>query len=96
MSDAFAYLSVLLSIVLGLAIAEVLQGYGTLLRSRSTVKFYAPPVIWSVMMLILATHFWWASFGLAGREDQHHHRPDHRRSVELHSRTRPKKRAVAL
>jgi hypothetical protein len=69
MSDAFAYLSVLLSIVLGLAMAEVLQGYGTLLRSRATVKFYAPPLIWSVMMLILATHFWWASFGLAGREN---------------------------
>ncbi len=67
MSDAFAYLSVLLSIVLGLAIAEVLQGYGVLLRSRARVKLYAPPLIWSVMMLILATHFWWASFGLAGR-----------------------------
>jgi hypothetical protein len=69
MSDAFAYLSVLLSIVLGLAIAEVLQGYGALLRSRSTVKLYAPPLIWSVMMLILATHFWWASFGLAARQN---------------------------
>ena len=69
MSDAFAYLSVLLSLVLGLAIAEVLQGYGTLLRSRSTVRLYAPPLIWSAMMLILATHFWWASFGLAGRQN---------------------------
>jgi hypothetical protein len=69
MSDAFAYLSVLLSIILGLAIAEILQGYGLLLRARSTVKLYAPPLIWSAMMLILATHFWWASFGLAGREN---------------------------
>ena len=69
MSDAFAYLSVLLSIVLGLAIAEVLQSYGALLRSRWTVKLYTPPLIWSVMMLVLATHFWWASFGLATREN---------------------------
>jgi hypothetical protein len=38
MSDAFAYLSVLLSIILGLAIAEVLQGYGTLLLSRAKVR----------------------------------------------------------
>ena len=68
MSDAFAYLSVLLSIILGLAIAEVLQGYGTLLLSRSRVKLYAPPLIWSVMMLMMATQFWWASFGLAARE----------------------------
>jgi hypothetical protein len=39
MSDAFAYLSVLLSIIIGLAIAEVLQGYGSFSsparRSRS-------------------------------------------------------------
>ena len=68
MSDAFAYLSVLLSIILGLAIAEVLQGYGSLLLSRSKVKLYAPPLIWSVMMLMMATQFWWASFGLADRE----------------------------
>lgn len=68
MSDAFAYLSVLLSIIIGLAIAEVLQGYGALLLSRSKVKLYAPPLIWSVMMLMMATQFWWASFGLAGRE----------------------------
>ena len=68
MSDAFAYLSVLLSIILGLAIAEVLQGYGALLLSRSKVRLYAPPLIWSVMMLLMATQFWWASFGLADRE----------------------------
>lgn len=68
MSDAFAYLSVLLSIILGLAIAEVLQGYGSLLLSRSRVRLYAPPLIWSVMMLLMATQFWWASFGLAQRE----------------------------
>jgi hypothetical protein len=68
MSDAFAYLSVLLSIIIGLAIAEILQGYGTLLLSRAAVKLYPPPLIWSVMMLVLATHFWWASFGLAGRQ----------------------------
>jgi hypothetical protein len=69
MSDAFAYLSVLLSIILGLAIAEILQGYGFLLLSRARVRLYAPPLIWSAMMLVLATHFWWASFGLAGREN---------------------------
>ena len=68
MSDAFAYLSVLLSIILGLAIAEVLQGYGALLLSRTKVKLYAPPLIWSAVMLLMATQFWWASFGLAGRE----------------------------
>lgn len=68
MTDVFAYLSVLLSIVLGLAIAEILQGYGSLLVSRAKVTLYAPPLIWSVLMLLMATEFWWASFGLAKRE----------------------------
>lgn len=69
MSDAFAYLSVLLSIILGLAIAEVLQGYRSLLLARGKVRLYGPPLIWSAIMLILSIHFWWASFGLAGRQN---------------------------
>jgi hypothetical protein len=69
MSAAFSYLSVLLSIILGLAIAEVLQGYRALLLARGHVKLYAPPLVWSAIMLVLAIHFWWASFGLAKREN---------------------------
>ena len=68
MSDAFAYLSVLLSIIIGLAIAEILQGYGKLLLARTQVKLYAPPLIWSAMMLLMAAQFWWASFGLRNIE----------------------------
>ena len=64
MTDAFAYLSVLLSIILGLAIAEILQGYGRLLIARGKLRLYAPPLIWSVMMLLMAAQFWWVSFGL--------------------------------
>jgi len=60
---------VLLSIILGLAIAEVLQGYRSLLLARGAVRLYAPPLIWSGIMLVLAIHFWWASFGLATREN---------------------------
>jgi len=33
------------------------------------VKLYAPPLIWSAVMLLLAIHFWWASFGLANRQN---------------------------
>jgi hypothetical protein len=43
--DAFSYLSVLLSIIIGLAITQVLQGYRALLLSRAHVKLYAPPLI---------------------------------------------------
>jgi hypothetical protein len=67
--DAFAYLSVLLSIILGLAVQQVLQGYRALILSRRRITFYAPPLIWSVLILTIVAQHWWASFGLAGRSE---------------------------
>jgi hypothetical protein len=66
--DAFSYLSVLLSIIIGLAITQVLMGYRALLLSRSRVRLYMPTMVWSVLMLVLATQNWWASFGLQDHE----------------------------
>ena len=66
--DAFSYLSVLLSIILGLAITQVLQGYRGLLLSRSRVQLYAPTMIWSALLLVFSAQLWWASFGLAGHK----------------------------
>jgi len=63
--DAFSYLSVLLSIIIGLAITQVLQGYRGLLLSRGRVRLYPPPLIWSGLLLVFAAQLWWASFGLA-------------------------------
>jgi hypothetical protein len=67
--DAFAYLSVLISIILGLAIQQVLQGYRALIMSRHRIRFYAPPLIWSVLILLMVAQNWWGSFGLAGRTE---------------------------
>ena len=67
--DAFSYLSVLISIILGLAIQQVLQGYRALILSRRRIRFYAPPLIWSVLLMLMVAQHWWASFGLAGRSE---------------------------
>ena len=69
--DAFSYLSVLLSIILGLAITQVLGGYRALLLARRRVTLYWPSLIWSLLILLMATQNWWASFGLADRGDWH-------------------------
>jgi len=66
--DAFAYLSVLLSIILGLAITQILQGYRGLLLARSNVRLYAPTIVWSVLLLFFSAQLWWASFGLASHK----------------------------
>jgi hypothetical protein len=64
---AFGYLSVLLSIILGLAIAQVLQGYRSLLLARGRVRVSSPLLIWSILVLLFAAQAWWASFGLRER-----------------------------
>lgn len=67
MMDAFSYLSVLLSIILGLAITQVLQGYRAVLLARGRVRLSWPVFIWSLLILLFAAQAWWASFGLRER-----------------------------
>ena len=67
--DAFSYLSVLLSIILGLAIAQVLQSYRALLLARGRIHIDPAPLIWSGLVLLFAAQAWWASFGLNARHN---------------------------
>jgi hypothetical protein len=62
--DAFSYLSVLLSIILGLAVTQVLQGFRGLMLARSRVRGYWPAVAWAVLLLMLDAQVWWAMYVL--------------------------------
>jgi hypothetical protein len=62
--DSFGYLSVLLSIIIGLAVTQILQGLRVLMLSRETARLYAPSLIWTALLLLIATQMWWAAFGL--------------------------------
>lgn len=62
--ESFNYLSVLLSIVLGLAITQVLLGLRRLILTRAKVKLHLPTLIWAGLALLIAIQGWWASFGL--------------------------------
>lgn len=67
--EAFSYLSVLISIILGLAIAQVLQGYRQLLLARSRVHADPAALVWSGLVLLFAAQAWWASFTLNVRKE---------------------------
>ncbi|MGH8174467.1 MAG: hypothetical protein ACREPX_15105 [Rhodanobacteraceae bacterium] len=67
--DAFSYLSVLLSIILGLAITQVLLGLRGLMHARSRVRMYAPAMIWALMLLVVFVQSWWSEFGLRNHEN---------------------------
>ncbi|HXG81635.1 MAG TPA: hypothetical protein VNJ05_07525 [Sphingomicrobium sp.] len=67
--DSFSYLSVLLSIVIGLAITQILQGMRALMLARTTARIYWPSLIWAALMLLIATQMWWAAFGLRDHQE---------------------------
>ncbi|MEP7042918.1 MAG: hypothetical protein ABI843_07635 [Dokdonella sp.] len=67
--DAFSYLSVLISIILGLAITQVLKGFRGLMQARSRLRMYWPAVVWSILVLVIAVQSWWAMFGFRHRLD---------------------------
>lgn len=67
--DEFGYLSVLLSIILGLAVTQILQGFRGLLLSRARVRVYWPVIAWAFLLLLACFQSWWAMFGLRGRHD---------------------------
>jgi hypothetical protein len=62
--DSFTYISVLLSIVLGLAITQVLLGFRGLILTRAKVKLDAPTLIWAIIALLISIQAWWASFAM--------------------------------
>lgn len=67
--DAFSYLSVLLSIILGLAITQILQGLRGLMLARSSTRMYWPSLAWAVVLLVIDTQVWWAMYDLRLRQD---------------------------
>ena len=62
--DAFSYLSVLISIILGLAVTQILQGFRGLMLARTRVRGYWPALVWAVLVLVISVQVWWAMYGL--------------------------------
>ncbi|HTX58633.1 MAG TPA: hypothetical protein VMH02_03070, partial [Verrucomicrobiae bacterium] len=66
--SAFDYLSVLISIVLGLAIANVLARLAAVMTARERVDFYWPPVAWAIWLFVIAVQHWWAEWSVRHTE----------------------------
>lgn len=69
--DAFSYLSVLISVILGLAITQILQGFRGLMLARTHVRGYWPCLLWAVILLLINVQSWWAMYGLRERTMAH-------------------------
>ena len=62
--EAFAYLSVLLSIILGLGLTQLLTATGRLIRHRERVLVRWLPILWTGILLLIYVQVWWSMYGL--------------------------------
>jgi hypothetical protein len=58
----FEYLSVLVSIIVGLALTQLLSGTARLIQVRARVRPHATTLLWVATLFLLDTQIWWAAF----------------------------------
>lgn len=67
--NAFDYLAVIISIVLGLSLTQLLTGLGRMIQLRRHIRFYWPAVLAVLALIVADVQFWWSMFGLRERTD---------------------------
>jgi hypothetical protein len=67
--DEFSYLSVLLSIIIGLAVTQLLTGMRGQMLGRERVRGFWPTQVWAGVLLLICTQTWWAMFDLRSRQE---------------------------
>ncbi|NOT73863.1 MAG: hypothetical protein HOP08_02970 [Cyclobacteriaceae bacterium] len=60
----FDYVSVLISIILGLGITQIMTGVADLVHQWNKVKLYWPHLLWIVLVFILHIQEWWETYQL--------------------------------
>jgi len=58
----FSHLMVLVSIVLGMAITELIGSIGAILRNRQGIILHFPLCMWVVLVCLTLIQFWWAAW----------------------------------
>jgi hypothetical protein len=62
--DSFSYLSVFISLILGLGVTHLLSGAAALIRSRRELRFWWPTPLWMATTFLIQVQTWWAMFTL--------------------------------
>src|SRR5260221_13981361 len=64
MISAFEYVTVFISIILGLGVTQILTGIADLVHQNERVKIYWPHLIWILLALVMHVQEWWVTFEL--------------------------------
>jgi hypothetical protein len=63
----FEYLSVLISIILGLGLTHLLSAVRALIQKRARVRFYWLALIWAALIFMTQVQWWWGIYDLRVR-----------------------------
>ena len=61
---AFEYITVLISIILGMGITQIVTGIADMVTQWSRVKIYWPHLLWVAFVFFLHIQDWWETFNL--------------------------------
>jgi len=64
MISAFEYITVFISIILGLGVTQILTGVADLVQQHKRVKLYGPHLLWILLVLVMHVQEWWIVFQL--------------------------------
>lgn len=67
----FEYLTVLISIILGLGITQILTGIADIIHQWNRMKIYWPHALWIVLVFVMHIHEWWYMYELKRHEQWH-------------------------
>ena len=57
--SSFEFLSVLISVVVGLGMANMLKGIGEMLHKRHTIRFSVMHLVWTIFVFVMMIIYWW-------------------------------------
>ncbi|MDX6696041.1 MAG: hypothetical protein QOF02_3644 [Blastocatellia bacterium] len=62
--DAFSYISVIISVVIGLGLSQLLTGAAELVKARRRVSFYWVHLLWVALTFVAHIFLWWTMWNL--------------------------------
>ena len=65
----FEYLSVLVSIIIGLALTQLLSGAARLIQRRRRIRMHAATLCWMLVLFLVDIQVWWVAFERRGSEE---------------------------
>ena len=67
----FEYLSVLVSIIVGLALTQLLSGAARLIQLRRRVRMHVPTLVWMPTLFLIDIQVWWVAFDRRSTTEWH-------------------------